>query len=113
MKITVKGHKLLVKPEEIKAEETTKGDIVIAKTSETVKMERKGVERGTVLQVGPTCFKGTLFNSSEPSWEPWCKEGDLIAFARYSGKFFHDEDSKEDYVNINDEDVQAVLEKEI
>jgi co-chaperonin GroES (HSP10) len=109
MKFEVRGHRLLIKPLEIKDEEVSTGGIVIPKKSEDLKRERKGSEQGEVLQVGSTCWKGGMFSSSDESWEPWCKVGDKIFFAKYSGKFVVDTDTQEEFLVINDEDVQCVI----
>jgi len=64
------------------------------------KAERAATGSGVVVQIGPACW---------PDQEPWCKVGDHIIFARHSGKFHKDVDTGEDYVMINDEDVQIVI----
>lgn len=107
MNLQIKGHKILVKPEVVKEEEVSAGGIVIPKKSETVKMERRGVEKGEVLAVGNTCWKGDNYNSNDPAWEPWCKVGDKIFFSRYSGKSLFDGDVE--YLILNDDDIQCVI----
>lgn len=64
--------------------------------------ERKAVEYGTVVQVGPTAFKDY---GRDPSI---LKEGDRISLNRYSGKGVVDAD-KQEYVIINDVDVLCVI----
>jgi co-chaperonin GroES (HSP10) len=63
------------------------------------KMRGSGVDRGTVLQVGSDAYKE--MNS------PWCKVGDYVAVAKYSGKLV-EHDNKRLYV-VNDDDVIAVI----
>jgi co-chaperonin GroES (HSP10) len=71
------------------------------------------LDRGTVVQVGSDAFKAFFFNSNphqdSSAFEPWCAVGDLIAFAKYSGKFLEDPEDGSKYIVINDEDVVAVL----
>lgn len=62
--------------------------------------EKAAVDSGTVVAVGPDAYKEAT--------EPWCKVGDRVAFAKYSGKIVEDLDHTK-YVIVNDDDVVAVL----
>jgi co-chaperonin GroES (HSP10) len=64
--------------------------------------EQAGIDKGIVLEVGDNAFKAF-------GGEPWCQKGDYIAYARYSGKYITDPETKEDVLVINDEDVVAVI----
>lgn len=69
------------------------------------KREDASVDVGTVLLIGPTAFK-------DYGDEPWCKEGDKIAFAKFAGKFLDNPFNEDDetLVILNDEDVVGVFE---
>lgn len=100
------GHRLLVKPykqEEVdeiyrKHSEFMKSLTII---NENKKREDASVDRGIVLAIGATAWQD--FHS-----EPWCKVGDEILFAKFSGKFVDDPETGESFVILNDEDVVAV-----
>lgn len=67
------------------------------------KKERKAVEYGVVIQVGPTAF---IDYGRTPDI---VKVGDRISLNRYSGKSVVDVDEQE-YIIINDQDVLCVIE---
>ncbi len=111
------GHRILLKLEklvDIEADKTralaeSAGLVLPDKVQEDLNnaayREQSSVDRGHVIQVGPSAFKdfGT---------EPWIKDGDYIAFARFSGKIIKDPFGTEEYVVINDEDVICKFYKE-
>jgi len=78
------------------AETTSAGGIVIP--TAVADKERKAVEYGTVVQVGPTAFTAL---GGHPDL---LKEGDEVSFLRYSGKSVVDSDGQ-DYIILNDEDI--------
>lgn len=67
------------------------------------KKERKAVEYGRVIQVGPTAF---IDYGRTPDI---INVGDRISLNRYSGKSVVDVDEQE-YIIINDQDVLCVIE---
>lgn len=90
------GHRVLIKPDFV--EEKSKGGIILA--HETVKQEQGAQVIGTVLAVGTTCW--AEFD------EPWCKVGDRVIFAKYSGmKIWNPVEGKyrEDILIVNDLDI--------
>lgn len=91
-------HHVLVK---LDAPETKTASGIILAVDE--KKERKAVEYGTVVKVGPTAF---LDYGRDPTI---LKEGDRVSFARYSGKSIVDSDGEE-YVLLNDNDVLVTIE---
>lgn len=121
MKIKALGHRVLVKMASIDERDKAfasakKAGIVFAEHEDTKRREA-GVDRGLVIEVGPDAFKGFWFNSNphkDPAeFEPWCKAGDFIAFAKYGGMMIPDHDNPDlKYVVINDEDVVAILEEQ-
>lgn len=106
--ISVSGHRILLEP--IFPEEKTESGIIIATHSEH-KRERAATDTGRVVSIGPTAWnafdKYTPDGKRNPSWEPWCKVGDLVVFAKYGGKFLKVNDV--DYIVIADEDIQCVI----
>lgn len=75
--------------------------LVVAET-DSKKREQAGVDQGVVIAVGPTAFKD--FGTDSP-----IKPGDLIAFAKYSGKVVTDPDDEKLYVILNDEDICCIV----
>ena len=97
--ITLLLHHILVDPD--KKETVSPGGIVIPE--QIIEKERKAVEYGTVLQVGPTAYEAhgrdsTILNI-----------GDKVCFIRYSGKEVTDTDENK-YLILNDDDVLCKLE---
>jgi len=105
------GHRVVVKQEKLEEVDATyrkaaKAGIVFADTDEK-KREQAGLDKGTVISIGPGAF--VEFNRDQMTNGPWCKVGDKIAFARYSGKSVVDPDDHETYMVINDEDVVCLI----
>lgn len=99
MTIRAVGHRVLVKPYEIKKE--SDGGIIIVQDEDR---EFAAQEYGTIVDVGPDAWKGF-------EGEPWASVGDNIIYSRYGGKIVREPNSKDKYVILNDEDVLAILEK--
>lgn len=91
-------HTVLIKPDEV--ETKTTGGIIIPDM--VTDKERKAVEYGTVVLVGPRAF---IDYGRDPTI---LKGGDRISFARYSGKVIKDVDGIE-YVLVNDIDILAQI----
>jgi len=112
--MTPLGHRILVRHHTIEERDEAfkkakAAGIVIAPT-EDHKRREAGVDRGEVLQVGPDAFRAYHLNSygTLENFKPWCKPGDFIAFAKYSGMVVEKGDEK--FLVINDEDVVCLLE---
>lgn len=93
-------HTILIKPDDV--ETKTDGGIIIPDM--VTDKERKAVEYGTVITVGPRAF---FDYGRDPSI---LKGGDRVSFARYSGKVIKDVDNVE-YVLVNDIDILAKIEE--
>lgn len=91
-------HTVLIKPDEV--ETKTESGIVIP--SMVTDKERKAVEYGTVVRVGPTAF---VDYGRDPTI---LSPGDRITFSRYAGKVVKDTDDSE-YVLVNDQDILAII----
>lgn len=92
-------HTILIKPDDV--ETKTASGIVIPDM--VTDKERKAMEYGTVVTVGPRAF---IDYGSDPTI---LKGGDRVSFARYSGKVIKDTDDTE-YVLVNDIDILAKVE---
>lgn len=90
-------HRILVKPDSV--ETKTASGIVLAINE---KREQAAAEIGTVVAIGPTCFKDFGMDADI------LKGGDRVYFAKYSGKVVKDVDGEE-YTILNDEDIVAIL----
>ena len=101
------GHRLIIKPDPI--EEVSKGGIVLPKPGHLDKQEKQATQTGTVMAIGPTAWTSAHLGFGEWGWEPWCKVGDRVYFAKYSGKMLTDEKTKEEFFIVNDEDIEAVI----
>ena len=91
-------HTVLIKPDEV--ETKTASGIVIPDL--VTEKERKAMEYGTVVTVGPRAF---IDYGRDPTI---LKGGDRVSYARYSGKVIKDTDGVE-YVLVNDIDLLAIL----
>ena len=108
------GHYLIVKLEPVCDEKVSSGGIVLTETISEKKRQQSGGQYAQVIDVGTNCWAG--FTDSNGGWEAWCKAGDRIMLARYSGQAFPVDDSttKEEqreaelYRLIKDDDVLAV-----
>ncbi len=63
-------------------------------------------DQGFIVAIGPNAWK-----HPDLGGEPWAKIGDEVVFGRYAGKIFRNPDDEEDYMVLNDEDIQMVIER--
>lgn len=91
-------HGVLIKPDHV--ETKSAGGIIIPEM--VSEKERKAVEYGTVVRVGPRAF---VDYGRSPDI---LQKGDRVTFARYAGKELKDTDD-ETYLLVNDVDVLAIL----
>ena len=91
-------HTVLIKPDDV--ETKTASGIVIPDM--VTDKERKAMEYGTVVTVGPRAF---IDYGRDPTI---LKGGDRVSYTRYSGKTIKDFDGVE-YVLANDIDILAIL----
>ncbi len=103
LKVKAVGHRVIIKPDPV--ETKTKSGIVVAVDE---KREAAAVQRGTVFDIGHMAWKNPLYGYGQEGWEPWCKVGDRVFYARYMGKMFKDNDGQF-YTIMNDEDVQCLI----
>lgn len=93
-------HTILIQPDSV--ETKTEGGIILPEL--VTDKERKAVEYGKVITVGPRAF---IDYGRDPTI---LKGGDRVSFARYSGKVIKDSDDIE-YVLVNDIDILAKIEE--
>lgn len=111
--MTVKAviHRLVIKPVDLVEYDETDAKMkelgLIKGITEESKYHKSQIDQGRVLDVGPTAFRDYVqkYNMEIP-----VKVGDLVTFARHSGKPVKDPFDKEadELVVINDEDVICV-----
>nr|ASN63651.1 co-chaperonin GroES [uncultured virus] len=99
--LEVCGFRVLVEPKHF--EEVTEGGIIL-NVGEDWKREKAATVIGTIVNVGPTAWKG--FDDGVP----WAKVGDKVYYAKYAGKTIVDGDKE--YVILNDEDIQCIINEE-
>ena len=106
LKIKAVGHRVIVRADPV--EEKTKGGIVL---SVDTKRESAGAQKGTVYGIGEMAWKNEVYGYGKPGWEPWCKEGDRVFFARYAGKTLRTQENGVEvvYFILNDEDIQCLI----
>lgn len=102
-------HRIIVKQQKLneahKEYQRAEAMGIIIPEHEDNKRAQAGVDKGTVVALGPTAYRD--FNTDVP-----VKVGDVVAFARFSGKTIVDPKDDEEYVALNDEDLVAILTKE-
>lgn len=105
MNIIPCGHRILVKQLNLEVvddvvKSARKAGLIIE--SDEQKRRQEGMDMGEVIAIGPTAFK-------DFGGVAWCQVGDIIAFAKYSGKAVQDQVTKDLYQVINDEDAVCIL----
>ena len=106
--IKVPSFRILVKPSKLEEIDSVYAQAkragIMLSDHDDMKAQRKGVDQGVVVSLGPTAFK-------DYGDAAWCSVGDTIVYAKYSGMIVKDPDNGEDFLVINDEDVVAIIEK--
>jgi co-chaperonin GroES (HSP10) len=99
-------HRIIVKQQ--KLEETDKDYIRASKAGIIIpdhddnKRAQAGVDKGVVVSIGPTAYRD--FGIESP-----LQIGDIVVFAKFSGKTIADPKDNEEYVALNDEDIIAII----
>lgn len=84
-------------------------DLGEGKTLEIVQTDRMGIAattKGRVVSVGDAAYKDARYHGV------WCKEGDVVLYARHGGVIIEDPDTQKKYVVLNDEDILGVFEND-
>jgi len=95
------GPRILIKPLEI--EEKSSGGIILTTASQQEREEMSNTT-GEVIEIGEDAF----FDRSSV----WCKVGDRVVFAKYSGLLYLGKDGKK-YRIINDDNIVATLDGDV
>ena len=95
------GPRVLIWPLEV--EQKTQSGIILSTVTENER-EQMGNTTGMVVEIGPEAFadKDTV----------WCKVGDKVVFAKYSGLLYLGKDNKK-YRVINDDNIVATLDADV
>ena len=96
-----KGHRILIKPDQV--ETKTKSGIIVTTENQEAR-EALAQSYGMVVEMGNTCYH------DQP--EPWCKIGDRVAFAKYSGTVSTGKDGIK-YRTVNDLEIVSVVDNEV
>lgn len=104
------GPRVLVRPEKLEEADpvyrnAARAGIVTPEFGEKIR-ERQAMTKATVVAIGSTCWQAPVGDGT-----PWCKIGDVVYYAKYSGHVPVDETLK-DYLLLNDEDILGVLEND-
>ena len=107
-RIKVCGARVLVKPMKLEeADEVYKAVRAAGLAlpdSDEIRREKAALDKGRVVAVGPIAW----YDWNEG--EQWCKEGDLIMWARHAGRVV-EKNGDDVLVVINDDDVLCVIEE--
>ena len=118
------GHKILIQPDLVEGAEQLKGSedtlelksasgIVIStgEQAETdIKTNQNKVDMGVIVSIGPDAWKAF---GKDFTGKPWAVEGDKVIYARFGGIIVENPVDGQDYILINDEDVNIVIETDV
>jgi len=103
------GHRVLLKACDL-SQETESG--IILHYGEDQKLRTRQQQLAKVVDLGPDAFlafRKMDDNGKEVNGKAWCKVGDLVYTARMASTHYFDPYSGEEWIIINDEDIQAVV----
>ena len=104
------GHHILIKPKRLEDKDDLYASAKragIQLTKMTQRQEAIAISEGLVIALGPVAYKDT------PSGTPWCKVGDVVAYARHGGMYLTEPDDNDSgWLVINDIDVVAIVGEE-
>ena len=100
------GHRVLIQPDQVQKEHDLGNGFKLAIVMNE-RAEKAAMIIGTIVAVGQNAWKA--FDQGDP----WAKVGDKVYYSKYAGKFLIDPESGVEYLVINDEDVQAIVTKEV
>lgn len=104
--VKITGCRILVKPFTIEEEDEAymRAKALGIRIPEKTEREKMSlIDKGTVLQIGPSCDK---------TYVEGLQVGDTIGFTKFGGKFVKSLDGKEEFLVINDEDVIVIYKDE-
>ena len=83
------------------------------------KYMKESLDRGKVVEIGWMCWKHSDYGyinwlpesvNRWLGWKPWCQIGDRVLFGKHAGKLEIDPVTEEEFMILNDEDIQVILE---
>jgi len=104
MKIKPLGYVVLVKPDEY--DETVDFGDGIKFYLNVDPREKMTITTGTLKEIGSCAW------SDKGDGSPWAKVGDKVIFSKFAGKTVVDPETKEKFLLMNDEDINAIIEAE-
>ena len=107
MNVKPLGHRILIDPdfEDREIKDGALAGFITTTSEDMFQREQEATQIGRVVAIGPNAWKPEGLGGGVP----WCKEGDLIYFAKYAQKRVEIDDKV--YFVINDEDCQLLLEE--
>jgi co-chaperonin GroES (HSP10) len=111
MRVVAVGHRLVIKPYSIEENDpifAAAKRAGISLLDQDQRREQVAVDKGTVLEIGPSAF--TALNPPGAD-TPWCKVGDVIGYTRNAGKYIKIDEQTHVLV-INDEDVVNIFKED-
>lgn len=111
MQVKAVGHRLVIKPFSIEEHDPvfkSAANAGIQLLEREQRREQVAVDKGTVLEIGPSAF--TALNPPGAD-VPWCAVGDVIGYTRNAGKFIKIDETNHVLV-INDEDVVNIFKED-
>jgi co-chaperonin GroES (HSP10) len=114
MTIKAVGHYLIVKLAPVEGDKLSSGGIVIAETISDKKRQQSGGQFAEVIDIGWNAW--SVMTDYDGNYRPWCKVGDRVMIAQYSGQAFpvdptltkEEQKEAERMRLIKDDDVLAV-----
>jgi co-chaperonin GroES (HSP10) len=106
MSVQVTGCRILLRPHKIQEHDKVfaaakAAGLALPEFSE--RKEQANVDKGVVLQIGPSCHKDYVGD---------LQEGATIGFAKFGGKFVTDPKNDDLLLIINDEDVVCIFKED-
>lgn len=91
------GFHVLIRPDPV--ETKSEGGIILAVNE---KIEKHQTDTGVIVGIGDCAWHDKAEGFA------WAKIGDRVNYAKHAGKFVTDEETDEEFLIVNDEDVLAI-----
>lgn len=113
LKLIPLGHRILVKPDDIKEEIDWGDGIKFEIVKGDPKLHRAAQDRGVIVAIGPKAWEAyrTVENGELVNGKPWAKVGDHVWFARNCGYHVQHPHTKERFILMNDDDIAINLQE--
>ena len=108
MKISPKGHFVLIKPDALEERDdlykAAKAAGIVLNENTTAR-DFAATQTGKIVAIGPMAWKA--FDRGDPDWRPWARVGERVFFQKYVSKQIIDEDSEQEFFLMADENILA------